>query len=309
MTKQQNLSQETSENLRPLVLFTNDDGIASPGLWASVAAFADFADVLVVAPREQQSGTGRSMPSTSEGRIYAEEREIGGSRIQVYAVDGTPAQAVQHGVIEMADRLPSLVVSGINYGENCGSGVTISGTVGAALEASSMNIPSLAISQTTRHDLHLTYSQEVDFSAAAQFARRFGLWMMSARRPDDVDVLKIDIPLGATPDTEWKVTRISRHRVYWPTRPERVALGDIGRIGYHYEGDPSKAEPNSDVYVVLHEKLVSVTPMSLDMTSRTDMFRLDQAIRSDSSVNGSEQTGQPVQELRRKARLTTVAAD
>ncbi len=309
MTKQQNSSQEISKNPRPLVLFTNDDGIASPGLWASVAAFADFADVLVVAPREQQSGTGRSMPSTSEGRIYAEEREIGGSHIQVYAVDGTPAQAVQHGVIELADRLPSLVVSGINYGENCGSGVTISGTVGAALEASSMNIPSLAISQTTRHDLHLTYSQEVDFSAAAQFARRFGLWMMGARRPDDVDVLKIDIPLGATPDTEWKVTRISRHRVYWPTRPERVALGDIGRIGYHYGGDPSKAEPNSDVYVVLHEKLVSVTPMSLDMTSRTDMFRLDQAIRSDNSVNGSEQTGQPVQELRRKARLTTATAD
>ncbi len=308
MTNQQNTTQSSS--LRPLVLFTNDDGIASPGLWASAAAFADFADVLVVAPREQQSGTGRSMPVTSEGRIYTEEREIDGCRIQAYSVDGTPAQAVQHGIIELADRLPSLVVSGINYGENCGSGVTISGTVGAALEAASMNIPALAVSQTTRHDLHLTYSQEVDFSVAAQFTRRFGLWMMSARRPDDVDVLKVDIPLEATPDTDWKITRISRHRVYWPTRPERVALGDVGRIGYHFEGSPAKAEPNSDVYVVLHEKLVSVTPMSLDMTSRTDLFRLDQAIRAEASVNGADEHAQrPVQEMRRKARYKAIAAD
>ncbi len=308
MINQQNESHISTQSSRPLVLFTNDDGIASPGLWASVAEFADFADILVVAPREQQSGMGRSMPVTSEGRIYAEEREIGGRRIQVYSVDGTPAQAVQHGVIELADRLPSLVVSGINYGENCGSGVTISGTVGAALEAASMNIPALAVSQTTRHDLHLSYSQEVDFTTAARFARRFGLWMMSARRPDDVDVLKVDIPLEATSETDWKITRISRHRIYWPTRPERVALGDVGRIGYHYVADPSKAEPNSDVYVVLHEKQVSVTPISLDMTSRTDLFRLDQAIRSDTSVNGtSAHTGQ-VQEMRRKARLKSSAA-
>ena len=47
---------------RPLILFTNDDGIHSPGLWASAAAFADLGDILIVAPREQQSGTGRSMP-------------------------------------------------------------------------------------------------------------------------------------------------------------------------------------------------------------------------------------------------------
>ena len=63
---------------RPLVLFTNDDGIASPGLWAAVDAFCDWADVLVVAPHEQQSGTGRSMPITSKGRIYPAVRRLDG---------------------------------------------------------------------------------------------------------------------------------------------------------------------------------------------------------------------------------------
>jgi 5'-nucleotidase len=293
---------------RPLVLFTNDDGIASPGLWAAVHAFSDIADVLVVAPRLQQSGTGRSMPVSSEGRIFEEERPIGGRAITVYSVDGTPAQAVQHGVIELADRLPSLVVSGINYGENCGNGVTISGTVGAALEAASLNIPSLAVSQQTPHELHLTYSTEVDFSAAASFARRFGQWMMSARRPDDVDILKIEVPLGATEQTAWKMTRISRRRVYWPTRPERVALNEVGRMGYHFDADPSQAEPDSDVYVMLHDKLVAVSPMSLDLTSRTDMFRLDQQLRGEYTNGYNGRNGKAVeqiQELREKARKKT----
>jgi len=43
--------------------------------------------------------------------------------------------AVLHAVLEILPRKPDLVVSGINYGENVGSGVTVSGTVGAALDA------------------------------------------------------------------------------------------------------------------------------------------------------------------------------
>lgn len=265
-------------NERPLILFTNDDGIASPGLWAVVEAFYDIGDVLVVAPREQQSGMARSMPGTSEGRIHEEQRLIRGEMNTVYSVDGTPAQSVQHGVIELAQRLPALVVAGINYGENCGNGVTISGTVGAALEAASLGIPALAVSQQTPRDLHLTYSNDVDFSAAAHFARQFGQWLIAHDSPDDVDVLKLDVPIGATPETEWKMTRLSRRRVYWPTRPERVALSDVGRMGYRFNYDPAKAEPDSDVYVVLHEGLVSLTPMSLDLTSRTDPYRLRQLL-------------------------------
>ncbi len=265
-------------NERPLILFTNDDGIASPGLWAVVEAFDEIGDVLVVAPREQQSGMGRSMPVTSEGRIHQEERLIKGKMRTVYAVDGTPAQSVQHGIIELADRLPALVVTGINYGENCGNGVTISGTVGAALEAASLGIPAIAVSQQTARDLHLSYSNDVDFSAAAYFARQFGEWLIHHPTPDDVDVLKLDVPLHATEQTPWKMTRLSRRRVYWPTRPERVALSDVGRMGYAFNYDPSKAEPDSDVYVVLHEGLVSLTPMSLDLTSRTDPYRLSQLI-------------------------------
>jgi 5'-nucleotidase len=272
---------------RPIVLFTNDDGIMSPGLWAAAAVFTDIAEVLVVAPQEQQSGMGRSLPVSSRGHIYPRQVALGDADYTVYGVHGTPAQAVQHGVLELSSRLPSLVVSGINYGDNTGNGITISGTVGAALEAASLGIPALAVSQQTAKDLHLTYSPEVDFAAAAYFTRMFGEWMMNEERPDDVDMLKIDVPLNATPETPWRITRVSRRRVYWPTRPERVALEDAGPMGYHMDTDPTKAEPDSDVYAILHDKVVSVTPMSLDMTSRTDMHRLAQVMSGEKALNGA----------------------
>lgn len=264
-----------SQSDTPVILFTNDDGIESPGLWSVVEAFKGEGRLLVVAPREQQSGMGRSMPVYSEGRIYPFDVPIECDNCTAYAVDGTPAQAVQHGVLELAGKKPALTISGINYGENTGNGVTISGTVGAAIESSSLGIPAIAISQQTPKDLHLTYSNDVDFSVAANFTRIMGKWLMEHQAlPDDVDLLKVDVPWGATMNTDWRITRLSRRRVYWPTRPERVSLNDTGRLGYQYNAEPTEAEPDSDVYALLVDKVISVTPMSLDMTSRTDMFRL-----------------------------------
>lgn len=288
---------------RPLILFTNDDGISSPGLWAAASAFTDVGDVLVVAPREQQSGMGRSLPVTSEGRIHPQQMMFNGSEYTVYAVDGTPAQAVQHGVIELAERLPALVVSGINYGENAGNGVTISGTVGAALEAASLSIPAIAVSQQTPTELHTSYSNDVDFTAAAYFTRMFGLWLLDNKAPDDVDVLKIDVPMGATAETAWRMTRLSRNRIYWPTRPERVALNEIGRMGYHYNTDASEAEPDSDVYAVLHDKVVSVTPISLDLTSRTDLNRLSDLL------TGEEEAAEPPKHGRTREKVAQANED
>ena len=262
---------------KPTILFTNDDGIRSPGLWAAVSAFRDVGRLLVAAPREQQSGMGRSMPHYSEGRIFPYEAPIDCGDCLAYAVDGTPAQAVQHAVLELAEGQPALLVSGINYGENTGNGVTISGTVGAALEGASLGIPSIAVSLQTPTDLHLSHSNDVDFSIAADFARQIGSWLMDhPALPDDVDVLKIDVPWGATGETEWRLTRLSRRRVYWPTRPERLALHDSAKLGYQYNSNPAAAEPDSDVYALLNDKVISVMPISLDMTSRTDMFRLGQ---------------------------------
>lgn len=265
---------------KPLILLTNDDGIRSPGLWAAAQALSQLGFVMVVAPRDQCSGSGRSMPVSSDGKIREETVEVGGKSWKVYAVGGSPAQAVQHGILELTPRRPALVVSGINYGENVGTGVTISGTVGAAMEGAAHGIPSMAVSIETGKEFHLSYSRSIDFQAAAHFATFFGRLMLTRSLPPDVDLLKVEVPSDATADTPWQVTRLSRASYYVPVMPERTRLDEPGRPGYEVSLDLGKLEPDSDVYHLRIARHVSVTPLSLDFTSRVDLTSLEQSLRA-----------------------------
>jgi 5'-nucleotidase len=116
------------------ILLTNDDGIESPGLWAAANALRPLGTVHVVAPREQHSGAGRSMPVTSDGIIHERIIHINGYEWKAYAVGGSPAQTVEHAILEILSFKPQVIISGINFGENLGVGITASGTIGAALE-------------------------------------------------------------------------------------------------------------------------------------------------------------------------------
>jgi 5'-nucleotidase len=181
-------------NSKPVILLTNDDGIESPGLWAAATALEPLGEIYAVAPNQQSSGAGRSLPAHSDGVITPRQVQVNGSTWTAYGVGGSPAQAVLHGVLEIVPRKPDLVISGINYGENVGAGVTISGTVGAALEAAAQGIPALAVSLETDPEHHRSYATTVDFATAAHFALHFARWLLAGRLPFDVDVLKVDVP-------------------------------------------------------------------------------------------------------------------
>lgn len=265
---------------KPQILLTNDDGIRSPGLWAAAASLSDLGYVTVTAPRDQSSGMGRSLPNTSDGIIREEQVQVNGRKWSVFAVGGSPAQSVLHGVLEVLKFKPDLVVSGINYGENVASGVTISGTVGAAMEAASLGIPAMAISLEVDQKYHLSYSNDVDFSVAAGFASRFARLLLERKLPTDVDLLKIDVPGDATSDTPWKLTRISRQRYYEPIAPERKSWTDSAPIGYREAGRLGDEPEETDVYVLRKKRWVSVSPLSLDMTSRADFSELDVLMRN-----------------------------
>src|ERR1051325_590476 len=221
---------------KPQILLTNDDGILSPGLWAAAAALSKLGFVTVTAPREQSSGAGRSLPSTSDGIIREQQVQVNGQEWSVFSVGGTPAQTVLHGVYEVMKERPDLVVSGINYGENVATGVTISGTVGAALEGAALGIPSLAVSLEADEKYHLSYSDELSFSVAAEFTYRFAKLLLEKKFPFDVDLLKVDVPTEATVDTPWQLTRVSRQRYYEPLATERKTLTEPGLINYREAG-------------------------------------------------------------------------
>ena len=265
------------------ILLTNDDGIRSPGLWAAAEALSALGFVTVAAPREQSSGMGRSLPGTSDGTIVREKLHIKDQDWEVFAIGGTPAQAVQHGILEIMPYRPDLVVSGINYGENIGTGVSISGTVGAALEAGSYGIPALAISLETEQQHHLSYSTEVDFSAAAHFSAYFARMLLERRFPGDVYVLKVDVPSDASKQTDWTVTRVSPQRYYDSTPPGRAEAdwAKPARMGYRVAANLLHEPEDTDVFALRKRRIVSVTPLSLDMTARVGLHEFEQFLRKD----------------------------
>ncbi len=269
-----------TDNDRPLILLTNDDGIRSPALWAAAEALAEIGFVTVAAPREQSSGAGRSMPITSDGKLVEEQVEIRGKKWKVYAVGGSPAQAVQHGILELMPRQPDLVVSGINYGENLTTGITVSGTVGAALEAASFGVPALAISLEVPAEHYFSHSEAIDFSVAKYFTAYFARVLLDIKLLADVDVLKVDIPADATETTEWCITRLSRQKYYVPVVSPRAQLEDPGSIQFEIQLDRDKLEPDSDVYALRIDRKVSVTPLSLDITSRVDFMELETQLKA-----------------------------
>ncbi len=131
------------------LLVSNDDGVASPGLWALADGLRHAGhEVVVVAPAQERSGSGAAIGHIVPGEGVAVSRvERPGWEKTSWAVDGPPALCVL-----LALRLGAFgdglqaVVSGVNPGFNTGTGVIHSGTVGAVLTAGTCGLPGLAVS-------------------------------------------------------------------------------------------------------------------------------------------------------------------
>jgi 5'-nucleotidase len=205
--------------------------------------------------------------------------QVNGQEWSVFAVGGSPAQAVLHGIYDVLKFKPDLVVSGINYGENVASGVTVSGTVGAALEAATLGIPSLAISLETDVKYHLSYSADVEFPIAGMFAAKFARMLLEKKFPADVHLLKVEVPADAAPETPWQLTRVSQQRYYEPVPAERKSWDEPGTVWYREQGLFENEPQDTDVYVLRKKRMVSVSPLSFDLTSRVEFDELDKLMR------------------------------
>ena len=266
-----------------MILLTNDDGIHSPGLLAVAEAVCDLGELVMIAPATQQTGMGRGIPPMTDRRIKREAVTVGCQAMPAYGLTGSPAQAVLYGVLALAPHLcgrkPDLVISGINYGENLGTCVTASGTVGAALQAAELGVPGLAVSLETDKAFHLHHGQDMDWTAAASITRHFAQVMLAAQLPFDVDVLKIDVPADATPETGWRITRQSRQSYYQDYAPaEFTPEGNLALLDYGIDVQWDTLEPDSDIYAFAVDRVISVTPLSHDLTSRVGLADLEQLL-------------------------------
>ncbi|NMO51589.1 5'/3'-nucleotidase SurE [Actinoplanes sp. TBRC 11911] len=176
------------------VLVTNDDGVDAPGLAALASAASDAGfDVVVAAPREEQSGMSASFTAvTVDGRVDVQRRKS--DKFPVYAVAGSPAYIVVLGGLGVFGPPPALVLSGINRGANAGNAVLHSGTVGAALTAAYQGLRALAVSlDVLAADGSLTVPDDsvLHWDAAAEQAVALLDWLAAA---PPATVLNLNVP-------------------------------------------------------------------------------------------------------------------
>src|ERR1700748_3031840 len=145
---------------KPVILITNDDGVAAPGILNLVEAVKDLGRIVVVAPDKAQSGMGHAITIGQPLRMNKVEMFEG---IEAWQTSGTPVDCVKLAVDKVLHRKPDICLSGINHGANHSINVIYSGTMSAALEASIESIPSIGFSL-------LDYSIEADMSGAAYYA-------------------------------------------------------------------------------------------------------------------------------------------
>lgn len=256
------------------ILITNDDGIHSPGLRAAAQAVMDLGEVFIVAPADQQTGAGRGLTGDKKSRLEPVRYTISGADVLACRCNCSPALIVRHSLNTLfhGDR-PDLLISGINYGENLGSDITCSGTVGAALEAASKGIPGIAVSKQTEISSHHRYTEQ-DWDATAHFLRFFSQMLLDGKRMTDVDALKIDVPDQATRQTPWKLTKVARSGYYVREidTPGIHTPLDKGRVTIAF--DAAALDPDTDIYTLAVQQQVSVAPISVDLSSRVEFEAL-----------------------------------
>lgn len=256
---------------RPLILITNDDGLLSPGLHAAAEAVADLGELLLVAPATQQTAMSRAfLGGPDAGIVEQVDLHVAGRRVPGYAITGSPAMAVTHAVLELAERPIDLCISGINYGENIGSTIGVSGTIGAALEADAYGIPSIAAAIAAQISEWRTYG-EIDWTAARHFTARLARQVLDEGMPRGVSVLSLNVPRSATVDTELRRTVQSHQPYYVRSRPDPArSLGEPYQFRVEAVVDVDRLEADSDIHAVVHDQVASVTPLTWRMTADTD---------------------------------------
>jgi 5'-nucleotidase len=165
------------------ILVTNDDGIFAEGLIAMARELKKIADVVVVAPDRELSAMGTTVSLHQPVRARPATPVADG--VESYAVEGTPADCVILALGKLVNNRVDIVVSGINRGANLGDDVLISGTVGAALQASLHGLPALAVSVALGDNFY--------FDDAAKFAALMARKVETGIIPPDI-CLNVNLP-------------------------------------------------------------------------------------------------------------------
>lgn len=255
---------------RPLILVVNDDGIQSPGIAAAARAAGRFGQVLITAPVTQQTSMGRAYPRYPDLGIIEElPFVLGDETIMAYGVHSSPAHATAYGILEIADRTPDLVVSGINLGANLGRSITCSGTLGACFEAASHGIPCLAMSLETPAELIMRKDlgeDDLDFQAAEEVTAFWIAHILAQGIPRKGEILNVNVPYGAIAPEEYRLTCLDNQNYYELRRPPQRDWSRPYTMDFEIRFSEEGLAQNGDIRTLCMDRIISATPLGWDLT-------------------------------------------
>lgn len=240
---------------QPVILITNDDGIAAPGIHALIDAVRSLGKIVVVAPNKPQSGMGHAITIHDPLRLSKVHLYEG---VDAWSCSGTPVDCVKLAVDKILHRKPDICLSGINHGANHSINVIYSGTMSAAIEASIEKIPSIGFSLTD-------FSLEADFKTAGKYARMIVEKTLS-KKLDDHLCLNVNIP--AVKDELIKGIRICKQAYAKYDEEFDERKDPTGKKYYWLTGEFKNFDKGKDTDVwALANHYVSVVPVHFDLTN------------------------------------------
>ena len=249
---------------------TNDDSYLSKGFRQAVALASEFGYVVAIAPDRVQSGMSQAI--TIHNPLFLRKVEQS-ENAEIYAFSGTPVDCAKFAFdYFFGDRKVDLVLSGINHGSNAAVNVMYSGTMGAAIEGSFYNIPSIGLSLDD-HD------SDADFAGAVEYGRQIIASVLEASEhlPRPL-CLNVNVPKCDVKDIRG-IRRCRQTRGFW--REDFYAHKDPhGRDYFWLTGAFQNAEPyaeDTDEWA-LANRYVAVVPVQVDMTDYNMLKHLEGVI-------------------------------
>lgn len=237
---------------KPLIFISNDDGVSAKGLNELIRFLRPLGELVVMAPDSARSGNSSALSVTQPVfyELIAEEPGV-----KIYSCTGTPADCVKLAYNTVLDRKPDLVVGGINHGDNSGTNVHYSGTMGVTIEGCLKGAPSIGFSLCD-------HAPDADFQPLEKYVQQITSVVLEYGLPDRT-CLNVNFPCGEIQGVKVCEQAVGQWQKEWEPCPRRGVSNHFWLTGEFVNMEPDNTK--SDNWA-LANGYVAITPTSVDMT-------------------------------------------
>lgn len=240
------------ENQKPLIFISNDDGVSAKGINELIRFLRPLGDIVVMAPDSARSGNGCALSVTTPVFYELLSEEPG---LKIYSCTGTPTDCVKLACNTVLDRNPDLIVGGINHGDNSGTNVHYSGTMGVAIEGCLKGIPSIGFSLCD-------HAPDADFQPVEKYIQQIASTVLEHGLPVRT-CLNVNFPCGEIKGIKVCEQAVGQWTREWEPCPRRGKSNHYWLTGEFINLEPENEK--SDNWA-LANGYVAITPTTVDMT-------------------------------------------